>query len=77
MRVHYRCDYKGFEIHPHAIKLPQGGYAASVTLIPQDGTRTASEFALPLDATVNTEDEALQHAVLYGFELVDGFVLPS
>lgn len=77
MRVHYRCEYKGFAIHPHAVKLPQGGYAASVTLIRQDGKCTASEFALPVDATVTTQDEALQHAVLYGFDLVDGFVLRS
>ena len=64
-------EYKGFEIDASAIKLTSGGYGAAVKLRGGDAERT---FDLPLDEALVSEDEALQEAIQYGRDLVDGLL---
>lgn len=71
---HYR-EYNGFHVAPEATALPDGGYNASVTLALKVGDiAMQTSFDLPTHDLLKTRDEALQQAMQYGFDLVDGFV---
>ena len=65
--------YKGFNIRVTVNKSTLGGYVATVTLAPIE-TQTTRAFDLPLDEDLPTQAEALNEAIQYGRDLVDGLL---
>ena len=71
MSVHR--EYKGFELHAHVSESPRGGYVPSVTLTRHNAVNVAErKFDLPVKAPIPDKNKALDIAMRYGCDLVDG-----
>lgn len=70
MSLHHQ--YNGFEVYAHAYESSRG-YVPSVTLTRGDPANIAErKFGPPVRSPVATKEEALDIAMRYGRDLVDG-----
>ena len=73
MSLHHQ--YNGFEVYAHAYESSRGGYVPSVTLTRGNPANIAErKFGPPVRSPAATKEEALDIAMRYGCDLVDGLI---
>lgn len=69
-------EYKGLEIHAHAVQTADGSYMPRTVFARHiaDDTRTIQQDPECDPAGFATEDEAIQFAMQFGIDVIDGHV---